>query len=138
MKKMFFILLATLLVAAVKAEVMQIWNSGQIVYQQSIESMDSLTFVNEGNIPTPSKLCKTWTGKSEILIKLTLTKRHTFTFKCGNEEYGTCSGEYLVQGNMIILCATSGYGISNLPTCVAYNKGKLYSCVGGLGQIVFE
>ncbi len=139
MKKIFFMLIATICVAA-NAEVMQIWNSSQVVYQQSTESIDSLTFINSNNIPTPHDICKTWEGAaysggtgelSGYTIYITFSSNYTFSYNI----FGMMStGNYIIQGNMILLCKTSGNGLY-LPTCLVYYNGKLYGGFGEQGSI---
>ena len=42
MKKIYLLLLATFIVAAMNAQTMQVWSNNQPVYQQSVDPVDSI------------------------------------------------------------------------------------------------
>ncbi len=87
----------------------------------------------------PELICKTWEDSKNIGngytqgVRITLNQNNTFTYYGKDSEnwglYG--SGTFLCQGNLIILCLTSGGGWY-LPTVLVYHNGKLY---GGFGQL---
>ena len=149
MKKVFFMLIATVCVAGISAQTMHVWSESEIAYEQSIEAFDSITFTNVNQqaqdsdlivINNPS-LYKTWeviktVDKRTRGVRITLSKDNTFSCYIGSKETENMSwhfqgtGTFLRQGNLILLCLTSGDGQS-IPTCLVYNNGKLY---GGFGD----
>ena len=123
---------------------MQIWTDDDIMYEQSVATIDSITFTGSNAPAQEGALYKTWEciksydGGSEG-VRITLSQNNTFTYYCLTEtsngeawiNYG--SGTFLRQGNLILLCVTSGPG-HYLPTCLVYNNGKLYGGFGILGS----
>ena len=90
----------------------------------------------------PELICKTWedikpNGGYSQGVRITLSQNNTFSYSYGQDSgngfswVSMGSGTFLQQGNLILLCLTSGSGY-NLPTCLVYNNGKLY---GGFGQV---
>ncbi|MBQ7996407.1 MAG: hypothetical protein IJ249_01915 [Paludibacteraceae bacterium] len=146
MKKIFFLLIAMVCVAGVYAQNMQIWTDDDIMYEQSVATIDSITFTN-ANAPTQEgTLYKTWEGKRDYWagVRITLTQNNTFTYYLWyeNDDHSYSwrnfgSGTFLRQGNLILLCLTSGDGIY-LPTCLVYNNGKLYGGFGANGSYEFQ
>ena len=82
-------------------------------------------------------ICKTWedikgSGDYRSGVRITLSQNNTFTYYLtakGDSWINYGSGTFLRQGNLILLCLTTGEGYY-LPTCLVYNNGKLY---GGFG-----
>lgn len=150
MKKISFMLVAVICAVAANAQTMGIWNSNQVIYQQPISTIDSITFVenvedninfSNSNLATMGSICKTWNGNIEggAIIKATFTKSNgvnlTLTMVGGGDyiEYNG-SGKYILQGNLVLLCFTSGEGVHMMPLVMVYNEGKLY-CVTGVGYM---
>ena len=50
MKKLFFMLIATVCVAGVYAQNMQIWTDDDIMYEQSVATIDSITFTDSDGL----------------------------------------------------------------------------------------
>ncbi len=140
MKKIFFMLIATVCVAGVYAQNMQIWTDDDIMYEQSVATIDSITFTDADAPAQEGTLYKTWEGAtysggtgelSGYTINITFSSNYTFS----SNIYGMMStGNYIIQGNIILLCKTSGNGLY-LPTCLVYYNGKLYGGFGELGSI---
>lgn len=143
MKKLFFMLIATICVAGAYAQNMQIWTGDDIMYEQSVATIDSITFTQSSAPEQEETLYKTWEDiksyqGSYLGVRITLSQNNTFTYYVytydhSNDSYNwsnTGSGTFLRHSNLILLCLTSGEGF-NLPTCLVYNNGKLY---GGFGQ----
>lgn len=142
MKKLFFMLIAIICVAGVYAQNMQIWTDDDIMYEQSVATIDSITFTQSSAPEQEGTLYKTWEsikntgGDYSHGVRITLSQNNTFSYSHGNnidgvfKWYNYGSGTFLRQGNLILLCLTSGDG-AFLPTCLVYNNGKLY---GGFGQ----
>jgi hypothetical protein len=142
MKKISFICLAILLAATVNAQVMHVWSNNQSVHQQTVESVDSITFENDSanivNIPTVGNICKTWKKRYlqdpydnyYVTYSLTFNSDGTFTYSFTAPDVTvSTSGKYLIQGNLILLCNTSSPR-DGMPTCVVYNNGKIYGSFG--------
>ena len=146
MKKIFFLLIATVCVAGVYAQNMQIWTDNDIMYEQSVATIDSITFTQSNAPAQEGTLYKTWEdiitddGISQG-VRITLSQNNTFSYSVGNNMpdgknwswYNFGSGTFLQQGNLILLCLTSGTGYY-LPTCLVYNNGKLYGGFGAYGS----
>lgn len=142
MKKLFFMLIATICVAGAYAQNMQIWTGDDIMYEQSVATIDSITFTQSSAPEQEGTLYKTWEdikifeGGISQGLRITLNNNNTFTYYVaddGMEWYNYGSGTFLRQGNLILLCLTSGDGIY-LPTCLVYNNGKLYGGFGVFGS----
>lgn len=142
MKKLFFMLIATICVAGVYAQNMQIWTDDDIMYEQSVATIDSITFTQSSAPEQEGTLYKTWEGINEGAsqgVRITLSQNNTFSYSIGQgrgEDWSWMnlgSGTFLRQGNLILLCLTSGYG-TYLPTCLVYNNGKLYGGFGVFGS----
>lgn len=144
MKKLFFMLIATVCVTGVYAQNMQVWTDDDIMYEHSVATIDSITFTN-ANAPTQEgTLYKTWesvrsdNGHYEG-VRITLSQNGTFTYSIyiyggdGYKWHSEGSGTFLRHSNLILLCMTSGTGYS-LPTCLVYNNGKLYGGFGDYGS----
>ena len=135
MKKLFFMLIATVCVAGVYAQNMQIWTDDDIMYEQSVATIDSITFTDANAPAQEETLYKTWEGIIDDGysqgVRITLSQNNTFSYSVGNNMdgnwswYNFGSGTFLRQGNLILLCVTSGQG-RYLPTCLVYHNGKLY------------
>ena len=94
-------------------------------------------------------ICKTWEDvkSSDGYIRgarITLTQNKTFSyyFYYENDDHSYSwrnfgSGTFLRQGNLILLCLTSGTGLY-LPTCLVYNNGKLYGGFGVSGSFELQ
>ena len=145
MKKFSYILLAALFSVATNAQTLQVWNNHQPVFQQTVETVDSITFLSasqDNNLPTPEKLCKTWTCinkyDNEVIAELTFNEDKTYywNWKYDNK-FSPTSGTYLVQGNIIILCLNSIVD-TNQPIIVAYNDGKIYANSVAYGHLIFN
>ena len=147
MKKLFFMLIATICVAGVYAQNMQIWTGDDIMYEQSVATIDSITFTQSSAPEQEGTLYKTWEGIKTFVedggqvvynsgVRITLSQNNTFSYYIKDREesawYNYGSGTFLRQGNLILLCVTSGPG-HYLPTCLVYNNGKLYGGFGVLG-----
>ena len=151
MKKLFLMLIATVCVAGAYAQNLQIWTDDDIMYEQSVATIDSITFTDSNAPAQEGTLYKTWecirvytevyegnTYTYYYGVRIVLSQHSTFSFSALSgslsnnnwENYG--SGTFLRQGNLILLCLTSGEG-SYLPTCLVYNNGKLYGGFGSLG-----
>ena len=150
MKKIIIILFAALCAAAVIAQTMQIWSNNQPVHQQSVENVDSILFITSAvsdNIPTSDKVCKTWTYQYYssqyswgMTFNLTLREDNTFSYSEIYTDSGSnknASGTYLVQGNLILACATAGDAVA-VPLVWVYNEGALYVDIDERGQYKLE
>lgn len=142
MKKLFFMLIATVCVAGAYAQNMQIWTDDDIMYEQSVATIDSITFTDSDAPAQEGTLYKTWEDiKSYQGVRITLSQNNTFTYYVYTRDYdnggynwfNAGSGTFLRQGNLILMCLTSGHG-TYLPTCLVYNNGKLYGGFGELGS----
>lgn len=144
MKKIFFMLIATVCVAGVYAQNMQIWTDDDIMYEQSVATIDSITFTDADAPAQEGTLYKTWEGTKTDDgytqgVRITLSQNNTFSYSVGQKREGNWSwhnfgsGTFLRQGNLILLCVTSGTGYY-LPTCLVYNDGKLYGGFGVYGS----
>lgn len=144
MKKLFFMLIATVCVAGVYAQNMQIWTDDDIMYEQSVATIDSITFTDSDAPAQEGTLYKTWEGTKTDDgytqgVRITLSQNNTFSYSVGQKREGNWSwynfgsGTFLRQGNLILLCVTSGTGYY-LPTCLVYNNGKLYGGFGVYGS----
>ena len=144
MKKLFLMLIATVCVAGAYAQNMQIWTDDDIMYEQSVATIDSITFTDSKAPAQEGTLYKTWVGQKSFEeafqgVSITLNQNNTFSFKVGQLRQGEwswrnySSGTFLRQGNLILLCVTSGEGLY-LPTCLVYNNGKLYGGFGTFGS----
>lgn len=144
MKKLFFMLIATICVTGAYAQNMQIWTDDDIMYEQSVATIDSITFTQSSAPEQEGTLYKTWediksSDDYSVGVRITLSQNNTFSYSYGNNSdgvfkwYNSGSGTFLRQGNLILLCLTSGEGIY-LPTCLVYNNGKLYGGFGGHGS----
>lgn len=89
-------------------------------------------------------ICKTWEdiktdGGYSKGVRITLNQNDTFSYSFGQDDgegfswRNAGSGTFLRQGNLILLCVTSGEGYC-LPTCLVYNNGKLYGGFGVFGS----
>jgi len=145
MKKLFFMLIATICVAGAYAQNMQIWTGDDIMYEQSVATIDSITFTQSSAPEQEGTLYKTWEGiKTDDGysqgVRITLSQNNTFSYSFGQDGgdgfswVSMGSGTFLQQGNLILLCLTSGTGYY-LPTCLVYNNGKLY---GGFGLYSYK
>lgn len=147
MNKLFFMLIATICVAGAYGQNMQIWTDDDIMYEQSVATIDSITFTGS-NVPAQEgTLYKTWEGTKSFESKLggsynqgvriILSQDNTFSYSLMErydiEWHNYASGTFLRQGNLILLCVTSGEGFY-LPTCLVYNNGKLYGGFGAFGS----
>lgn len=136
MKKIYLLLLATFIAAAMNAQTMQVWSNNQPVYQQSVDPVDSIIFLEASianNLPTLDKICKTWLHeyngpKGYSYMAITLTDSYTFTYD-DDGDYST--GKYMVQGNLILFCITTMGDSYNFPSILIYNDNKLYGDLGG-------
>ena len=141
MKKLFFMLIATVCVAGAYAQNMQIWTDDDIMYEQSVATIDSITFTGSNAPAQEGTLYKTWGAiKPDGGVRIVLSQDNTFSYYVlGNEDewYNYGSGTFLRQGNLILLCVTSGPG-HYLPTCLVYNNGKLYGGFGVLGAFELQ
>jgi len=147
MKKLFFMLIATVCVAGVYAQNMQIWTGDDIMYEQSVATIDSITFTGANAPAQEGTLYKTWekiiTGDGYSQgVRITLNQNNTFSYYILDSEedmewYNLGSGTFLRQGNLILLCLTSGQGYY-LPTCLVYNNGKLYGGFGAYGSFELQ
>ena len=149
MKKLFFMLIATICVAEVYAQNMQIWTGDDIMYEQSVATIDSITFTQSSAPEQEGTLYKTWEDiKGEdgywTGVRITLTQNMTFSYYIYDENKDHSyswrnlgSGTFLRQGNLILLCLTSGEG-SHLPTCLAYYNGKWYGGFGIIGTFELQ
>lgn len=148
MKKLFFMLIATVCVAGVYAQNMQIWTGDDIMYEQSVATIDSITFTQSSAPEQEETLYKRWEGT--IIddgytqgVRITLSQNNTFSYSFGQDVgdgfswYSGGSGTFLRQGNLILLCKTSGQG-TYLPTCLVYNNGKLYGGFGSWGAFELQ
>lgn len=143
MKKLFFMFIATICVAGAYAQNMQIWTDNDIMYEQSVATIDSITFTGANAPAQEGTLYKTWEGTKtgdgySQGVRITLNQNNTFSYYVHDSEadmewYNYGSGPFLRQGNLILLCVTSGPG-HYLPTCLVYNNGKLYGGFGILGS----
>lgn len=145
MKKLFFMLIATICVAGAYAQNMQIWTDDDIMYEQSVATIDSITFTDANAPAQEGTLYKTWEDiktfeeEGRQGVRITLSQNNTFSYSVGNNIdgnwswYNFGSGTFLRQGNLILLCLTSGEGYY-LPTCLVYNNGKLYGGFGVYGS----
>lgn len=136
MKKTSFMLFAALFAVAANAQNMQMWSNNDVIHQQAVSTIDSITFDNTSsdfvNIPNVESLCKTWTALYdcyELCSTISLTLTNSNTFSCTLNQNGgntyNCSGKYLVQGHLVLLCSTSGTNFF-LPTSLVYSDGNLY------------
>lgn len=145
MKKLFFMFIATICVAGAYAQNMQIWTDNDIMYEQSVATIDSITFTGSNAPAQEGTLYKTWEDiktfeeEGRQGVRITLSQNNTFSCSVGRmgengmEWYNLGSGTFLRQGNLILLCLTSGTGYY-LPTCLVYNNGKLYGGFGTFGS----
>ena len=144
MKKLFFMLIATICVAGAYAQNMQIWTGDDIMYEQSVATIDSITFTQSSAPEQEETLYKTWEdiksfGGTSQGVRITLSQNNTFSYSYGIGRDGgfswanAGSGTFLRQGNLILLCVTSGTGYY-LPTCLVYTNGKLYGGFGTFGS----
>ena len=140
MKKIFFLLIATVCVAGISAQTMQVWTDNDIMYEQSVATIDSITFTNSNAPAQEGTLYKTWEdikGSDDYRsgVRITLSQNNTFTYYVtkGDSWNNYGSGTFLRQGNLILLCLTTGEGYY-LPTCLVYNNGKLYGGFGAYGS----
>ena len=149
MKKLFFMLIATICVAEVYAQNMQIWTGDDIMYEQSVATIDSITFTQSSAPEQEGTLYKTWEDiKSSdgylrgVRITLTQNKTFSYYFYCEDDDHSYSwrnfgSGTFLRHSNLILLCLTSGTGLY-LPTCLVYNNGKLYGGFGVSGSFELQ
>ena len=149
MKKLFFMLIATICVAGAYAQNMQIWTGDDIMYEQSVATIDSITFTQSSAPEQEGTLYKTWEDikifEERITqgVRITLSQNNTFSYFLGEMGengmgwYNYGSGTFLRQGNIILLCVTSVTGYY-LPTCLVYNNGKLYGGFGVLGSFELQ
>lgn len=149
MKKLFFMLIATICVAGAYAQNMQIWTGDDIMYEQSVATIDSITFTDANAPAQEGTLYKTWEDiktfdeEGRQGVRITLSQNNTFSYSVGQDEgdgfswFSMGSGTFLRQGNLILLCVTSGPGYY-LPTCLVYNNGKLYGGFGVLGAFELQ
>lgn len=145
MKKIFFLLIATVCVAGVYAQTMQIWTDDDIMYEQSVATIDSITFTDANAPAQEGTLYKTWediiTGQGYSQgVRIILSQDNTFSYYIlgsGDEWYNYGSGTFLRQGNLILLCVTSGGGYY-LPTCLVYHNGKLYGGFEAIGSLELQ
>ena len=138
-------LIATVCVAGAYAQNMQIWTDDDIMYEQSVATIDSITFTDSNAPAQEGTLYKTWGDIKNIDgasqgVRITLNQNNTFTYSItedGSEWSNYGSGTFLRQGNLILLCLTSGWGFY-LPTCLVYHNGKLYGGFGVLGSFELQ
>ena len=152
MKKIFLLLIAAVCVAGVYAQNMQIWTDDDIMYEQSVATIDSITFTDSNAPAQEGTLYKTWEATRSYTertytyydgVRLVLSQNSTFSYSFmsnsssldGWELIG--SGTFLRQGNLILLCLTSGEGYY-LPTCLVYHNGKLYGGFGVFGSFELQ
>ena len=144
MKKIFFLLIATVCVAGAYAQTMQIWTDDDIMYEQSVATIDSITFTDSNAPEQEGTLYKTWEGRitdggMSQGVRITLSQNNTFSYSIGEKSEGVWSwfnfgsGTFMRHSNLILLCLTSGTGY-HLPTCLVYNNGKLYGGFGVFGS----
>ena len=85
MKKLFFMLIATICVAGAYAQNMQIWTDNDIMYEQSVATIDSITFTYSNAPAQEGTLYKTWEciksydGYSQG-VRIVLSQDNTFSY----------------------------------------------------------
>ena len=111
MKKLFFMLIATICVAGAYAQNMQIWTGDDIMYEQSVATIDSTTFTQSSAPEQEGTLYKTWEGiKTDDGysqgVRITLSQNNTFSYSFGQDGgdgfswVSMGSGTFLQQGKL--------------------------------------
>ena len=98
-------------------------------------STDAIISFSSDNVLSPDNICKTWTGQAGSNT-ITLTFFMSDDESIGYFSYtnyfddgpysstNTASGRFLIQGNLILICASQGFNY--IPTVYVYYNGTVY------------
>lgn len=130
MKKLFFMLIATICVAGAYAQNMQIWTGDDIMYEQSVATIDSITFTQSSAPEQEETLYKTWSGNivscgGSVSYSITISNSGSFTWSTSGIGGG---GRYACYGNIIYFYTTTmeQYACGSAPLNALFQNGSLY------------